>query len=82
MGYRSLIPVADTWNNDVLKAAWSEAVPPEKRPYIVYAAAKTEAERQAWNWVAENQPGFGFNVVVPNINVSENILTTNHCIEY
>lgn len=81
-GYKTLIIIIDTWNDEVSKAAWSESVAPEKKPYIVYAAAKTEAERQAWNWVAENQPGFGFNVVVPNINVSENVLTGNLRIGY
>jgi nucleoside-diphosphate-sugar epimerase len=81
-GYKPLIILTDTWNDDVLKAVWSEAVPLEKKPYIVYAAAKTEAERQAWNWVAKNKPDFGFNVVVPNINVSENSLTVNLCTGY
>ncbi|KFY99397.1 hypothetical protein V500_01383 [Pseudogymnoascus sp. VKM F-4518 (FW-2643)] len=72
----TLRPEPDTWNDGVLKAAWSEAVPLEKKPYIVYAAAKTAAERQAWSWVAENQPGFDFNVVVPNINFGR-LLTPN-----
>jgi hypothetical protein len=38
-------------------------------PAFVYAASKTEAERQAWQWVAENKPSFVFNTVLPNVNV-------------
>ncbi|PYH88755.1 hypothetical protein BO71DRAFT_338163, partial [Aspergillus ellipticus CBS 707.79] len=35
----------------------------------VYAASKTEGERQAWRWIEENKPGFGFNAVLPCFNV-------------
>ncbi|KAJ5605387.1 cinnamoyl-CoA reductase [Penicillium lagena] len=34
----------------------------------VYAASKTESERQAWLWVEENRPSFAFNSVVPDYN--------------
>lgn len=61
----------DTWNDDVVRAAYSNDTPLDKKPYIVYAASKTEGERSAWKWVAENKPGFEFNVVIPNVNVSE-----------
>jgi len=35
----------------------------------VYAASKTEGEREAWNWVKKTQPGFVLNTVLPNMNV-------------
>jgi hypothetical protein len=39
----------------------------------VYSASKTEAERQAFKWVQENQPSFQFNTVVPDYNVGHSI---------
>jgi hypothetical protein len=60
----------DTWNNESIEAATSETAPAEQMPYIVYAASKAEGERQAWKWVQENGPGFKFNTVLPNMNVS------------
>ena len=66
---RSLTLVLDTWNETSYKTAWDESTPPEKKGYHVYAAAKTEAERSAWEWVKQNRPGFVFNSVLPDGNV-------------
>ncbi|EFY97729.1 aldehyde reductase II [Metarhizium robertsii ARSEF 23] len=58
----------DTWNDDAVKAAWSESTPAAQKPYVVYAASKTEGERAAWNWMRENKPHFVMNTVLPNVN--------------
>ncbi|QLI72761.1 Aldehyde reductase 2 [Metarhizium brunneum] len=58
----------DTWNDDAVKAAWSESTPAAHKPYVVYAASKTEGERAAWNWMRENKPHFVMNAVLPNVN--------------
>lgn len=71
MRYISKVQYTDTWNDDAVRAAYSNDTPLDKKPYIVYAASKTEGERSAWKWVAENKPGFEFNVVIPNVNVSD-----------
>lgn len=47
----------DSWNDEAVKLA------KEKDPdgFTVYAASKTEAERQVWDWVKENKPSFVVN---------------------
>ncbi|KAL4893272.1 NAD dependent epimerase/dehydratase [Aspergillus ambiguus] len=60
---------ADTWNEEAVRLAWDENMPPEKKGVAVYAASKTEGERQSWKWVKENNPPFAFNTVLPSFNV-------------
>ncbi|KAJ5762070.1 NAD(P)-binding protein [Penicillium nucicola] len=57
-----------SWNEVSVKAAWDSSTPAETKGYHVYAAAKVEQERSAWEWVKEQQPNFEFNVVLPNNN--------------
>ncbi|KAJ5321955.1 cinnamoyl-CoA reductase [Penicillium brevicompactum] len=53
--------------NDAVVASVQAGNPQEIAPgHAVYAASKTEAERQAFKWVEENQPRFRFNTVVPD----------------
>jgi nucleoside-diphosphate-sugar epimerase len=59
-----------TWNDAAVEAAWSKDTPAEQKPYNVYAASKTESERAAWKWFKERKPGFAFNTILPNMNVS------------
>lgn len=59
----------DVWNDSAVAAAWNKDTPAEKKSMAVYSASKTEGERAAWKWVKENQPGFTFNAVLPNLNV-------------
>ncbi|KAF7594608.1 hypothetical protein BBP40_008875 [Aspergillus hancockii] len=58
----------DSWNDFAVNAAHNPNTPPEQKALLVYAASKTESERQAWKWVAENKPGFVFNTVLPDTN--------------
>ncbi|PLB54020.1 cinnamoyl-CoA reductase [Aspergillus steynii IBT 23096] len=58
----------NTWNETSAKAMLDESTPPEKKGYHVYATAKTEAERSAWEWVKNNRPEFEFNSVLPDGN--------------
>lgn len=68
----------DTWNDDAVKAAWSESTPAAQKPYVVYAASKTEGERAAWNWMRANKPHFVMNTVLPSVNVRLFPLATNY----
>lgn len=52
-----------------MAAAWNEDIPPKDKALAVYAASKTEAERQSWKWMEKNKPHFKFNTVVPCFNV-------------
>ncbi|KAL1846458.1 hypothetical protein Plec18170_009184 [Paecilomyces lecythidis] len=63
-----IVVTEETWNDAAVKAAWDESIPAEQKSYTVYAASKTEAERQSWKWIEENKPGFIFNSVLPNMN--------------
>ncbi len=51
--------------------AWARSAPAELKALVVYAASKTEAEREAWKWHKENKPEFALNTVLPNWNVSD-----------
>ncbi|CAG8927388.1 unnamed protein product [Penicillium salamii] len=62
---RLLILTQDTWNDDSVKAAWDDSTPKEKKGVAVYAASKTEGERQSWRWIEEHRPQFDFNTVLP-----------------
>ncbi|KAE8159631.1 hypothetical protein BDV40DRAFT_233811 [Aspergillus tamarii] len=54
-----------TWNDGAVRSAWDPSVPLAHKPYLVYAASKTESEREAWNWVKQSKPNFDFNTVLP-----------------
>ncbi|KNG79871.1 cinnamoyl-CoA reductase, partial [Aspergillus nomiae NRRL 13137] len=56
---------SSTWNDGAVKSARDRSVPEAQKPILVYAASKTESEREAWKWVKQNNPGFGFNTVLP-----------------
>lgn len=61
--------LSDSWNDAAVQGAWAQSAPEEVRPYLVYAASKTEGERESWKWYNENKPRFAFNSVLPNYNV-------------
>ncbi|KAE8313738.1 hypothetical protein BDV41DRAFT_576447 [Aspergillus transmontanensis] len=43
--------------------------PDESKGFAVYAASKTEAERQAWTWVRDHKPKYTFNTDLPCMTV-------------
>ncbi|KAE8386159.1 NAD dependent epimerase/dehydratase [Aspergillus alliaceus] len=55
-----------TWNDLSVQIARNQSLPAEQLGFHVYAASKTEGERQAWKWVDEHKPSFVFNSVLPN----------------
>jgi nucleoside-diphosphate-sugar epimerase len=63
----------NTWNEESTREAWAEPHAPEKA-YVVYGASKAEAEKAAWQFVAEEKPGFVFNTVCPETLFGEIIL--------
>lgn len=64
-------PHLDSWNEPSLVAAYDPNVPEQMKPAVVYAASKTKSEKEAWNFVKTQKPGFVFNAVLPNMNVSQ-----------
>ncbi|KAI9034864.1 putative cinnamoyl-CoA reductase [Aspergillus affinis] len=56
----------NTWNDRAVQAAWDPEIQDGIKGNEVYAAAKTEAEREAYKWVEEHQPKFVLNSVLPS----------------
>ncbi|KAI9035955.1 uncharacterized protein KD926_002567 [Aspergillus affinis] len=56
---------SDIWNDAAVRAAWDDNTPLSERAVAVYAASKTEGERQSWKWVESHRPHFEFNTVLP-----------------
>ena len=52
----------DSWNDTAVKLAWSG----EPQPYLIYAASKTQAEKDIWKFVNEQKPHFVVNTVLPD----------------
>lgn len=61
----------DTWNDEVVVAAYAD--PPPSEGYITYAASKTLGEREAWKFIREQKPAFTFNAILPNMNLGVNL---------
>ncbi|KAM5349766.1 hypothetical protein ACJ41O_006271 [Fusarium nematophilum] len=60
----------DTWNETAVDEAWKDLPPTPERGMTVYAASKTQAEKEAWRFVKEHQherPEFVLNTVVPAV---------------
>lgn len=60
-----------TWNDEVVKQAWQPPYEGVQKKLDVYTATKTESEKAAWKFMAENKPGFVFNAVLPNCNLGK-----------
>ncbi|KIV91722.1 hypothetical protein PV10_06234 [Exophiala mesophila] len=60
-----------TWNDDVVKEAWKPPYEGVQKKLDVYTATKTESEKAAWKFMAENKPGFVLNAVLPNANIGK-----------
>jgi nucleoside-diphosphate-sugar epimerase len=67
--YSPLNLIPDSYDDTAVKLAWDKSTPLDTKPILVYAASKTESERESWKWVRENKPGFVFNTVLPSFNV-------------
>lgn len=52
---------SDTWNDEAVEQAWTPPPYGPERGFVVYAASKTESERQLWKLYEQRKPGFAFN---------------------
>ncbi|CAM1507574.1 Fc.00g072150.m01.CDS01 [Cosmosporella sp. VM-42] len=59
----------DTWNDEAVAGAWDPNTLEDQKNFMVYAASKAEAEREAWKWLKNNKHQFAFNSVLPNYNI-------------
>lgn len=67
----------ETWNDETVAFAYRDPPYEPERAYPVYAASKTLAEKEAWRFVREAQPGFILNAVLPNINFGASLDSAN-----
>lgn len=65
LGVRIEADFLDSWNYEAVQKAWDEHTPENEKGVAVYAASKTEAERQAHKWIEQHKPQFQFNTVLP-----------------
>ncbi|KAJ5124999.1 uncharacterized protein N7515_008824 [Penicillium bovifimosum] len=56
----------DSWNDEAITTACDPNTPDRLKGFFGYAASKTAAEKAAWKWMKENNPGFQFNTVLPD----------------
>ncbi|KAI5459554.1 aldehyde reductase [Mariannaea sp. PMI_226] len=63
----------DTWNEAALKQAWAPPPYEPERGFVVYAASKTQAEKQMWKFHEEKNPNFVLNTVLPSMNVGKSL---------
>ncbi|RMZ84600.1 hypothetical protein DV737_g1092, partial [Chaetothyriales sp. CBS 132003] len=62
---------SSTWNDATVARVQALQPPYKEDPitaYQIYAASKAEAERAVWKFVADNNPPFTVNAVLPNMN--------------
>jgi len=73
-GKEGIVIDENGWNDAAVETAWSKAAPPDQMPFTVYAASKTESERESWKWMKANNPHFVLNTVLPNYNMGKILL--------
>jgi nucleoside-diphosphate-sugar epimerase len=62
----------NTFNDEAVEQAWKPADGPSlMQGFIVYSAAKTTAEKKAFEWVKQHKPHFSFNTVIPPLNIGK-----------
>ncbi|OAQ64093.1 aldehyde reductase protein [Pochonia chlamydosporia 170] len=59
----------DSWNDEAIAQAWAPPPYSPERGFSVYAASKTQCERELWRWYQESSPGFVLNTVLPSMNM-------------
>jgi hypothetical protein len=63
--------LSDSWNEAAVEAVRTNVAElPGLMGGSIYAASKTEGERQAVKWVEDHRPSFVFNRVLPDWTVS------------
>jgi len=71
----------EDWNDEAVerykKLPEKERGDPTKRP-IMYCAAKTISEQEAWKWMADQKPSFEFVTVLPNANFGPFLCGESH----
>jgi len=59
---------ADSYNESFISLARDPSFTDPGKVFVVYGAAKAEAERAAWDWFKDSKPAFTLNQVLPAAN--------------
>jgi nucleoside-diphosphate-sugar epimerase len=64
----------DAYNEEYIKLAWTPSFEHPAKTFIVYAAAKAQAEKAAWKYVQEEKPHYALNIVLPSCNFGPSLV--------
>jgi len=64
----------DTYNEEFIKLAWDPAFEHPAKKFIVYAAAKAQAEKAVWKYVEDEKPHYALNTILPNCNFGPSLV--------
>jgi len=64
----------DAYNEEFIKLAWDPTFDNPGKMWIVYGAAKAEAEKAAWKYVQEEKPQYTLNTILPNCNFGPSLV--------
>lgn len=64
----------DSYNEGAVKQAWDPAFEHPAKTFLVYSAAKAQAEQAAWKYVQEEKPHFTLNIILPSCNMGPSLV--------
>jgi nucleoside-diphosphate-sugar epimerase len=64
----------DKYSEGFINQAWDPSFTDPSKAFLVYAAAKAQAEKAAWKYVAEEEPHFTLNTVLPSCNMGPSLV--------
>jgi nucleoside-diphosphate-sugar epimerase len=67
----------DAYAENTIKQAWDESYEHPAKPFLIYAAAKAQAEKAAWKYVEEVKPHFNLNTILPSCNMGPSLVYEN-----
>jgi nucleoside-diphosphate-sugar epimerase len=64
----------DAYAENTIKQAWTHSYETPAKAFLVYAAAKAQAEQAAWKYMEEEKPHFTLNTVLPSCNMGPSLV--------
>jgi nucleoside-diphosphate-sugar epimerase len=64
----------DRYAEGFIQKAWDPSFKDPSKPFLVYAAAKAQAEKAAWAYMREVKPHFTLNTILPSCNMGPSLV--------
>jgi nucleoside-diphosphate-sugar epimerase len=64
----------DAYNEECIKLAWDASFEHPFKNFLVYGAAKAQAEKAAWKYVEEEKPHYTLNTILPSCNFGPSLV--------